>query len=108
MRVAYIEVVEFEARPPTAQELEEAAKDQIVASRSPTGEHPAGLVAAGAVRVLKVDSIDQQKGLIALNDSGRIVTVQAKYPQNLKLLHVGEPIVVKVVELVAADIVPAN
>jgi hypothetical protein len=41
---------------------------------------------------------------LTLSNAGSVVTVKAKYPENLKVLKVGDTVVVKTSELVAARI----
>lgn len=108
VRVAFVELVEFEARQPTAQEIEEAGRNSVLAERSEKGKNPAAIAGVGTMRILKVCGIDKERGTVTLDDNGRVFAVKAKYPQNLALLHVGDPIVVKVAELVAGTILPAE
>jgi hypothetical protein len=100
----YFEAVEFEVRQPTAEELALAGVGVDLAARAPKGERPAALVAGERVDVLTIESIDKKKQLITLKGNEGYVTVKAKYPQNLKVVKVGDTVVVKTSELFAARI----
>lgn len=100
----YFEAVEFEVRQPTAEELELAGLGIDVAGRAAKGEKPAALIAGERVDILTIESIDKKKELITLKSPEGYVTVKAKYPQNLKVVKVGDTVVVKTSELFAARI----
>jgi len=100
----YFEAVEFEVRQPTAEELELAGIGIDVAGRAAQGKKPAALVAGERVDILTIESIDKKKQLITLKSPEGYVTVKAKYPQNLKVVKVGDTVVVKTSELFAARI----
>ncbi len=100
----YFEAVEFEVRQPTAEELELAGIGIDVAGRAAKGQKPAALVAGERVDILTIESIDKKKELITLKSPEGYVTVKAKYPQNLKVVKVGDTVVVKTSELFAARI----
>jgi hypothetical protein len=100
----YFEAVEFEVRQPTAEELELAGLGIDVAGRAAKGEKPAALIAGERVDILTIESIDKKKELITLRSPEGYVTVKAKYPQNLKVVKVGDTVVVKTSELFAARI----
>jgi hypothetical protein len=100
----YFEAVEFEVRQPTAEELELAGIGIDVAGRAAQGKKPAALVAGERVDILTIESIDKKRQLITLKSPEGYVTVKAKYPQNLKVVKVGDTVVVKTSELFAARI----
>jgi hypothetical protein len=75
-----------------------------VAGRAPQGSKPAALVAGERVDILTIESIDKKKQLITLKSPEGYVTVKAKYPQNLKVVKVGDTVVVKTSELFAARV----
>jgi hypothetical protein len=100
----YFEAVEFEVRKPTAEELALAGVGVDLAARAPTGQRPAALLAGERVDILTIESIDKKKELITLKSAEGYVTVKAKYPQNLKVVKVGDTVVVKTSELFAARI----
>ncbi len=100
----YYEAVDFEVRKPTAQELEVNGIDLDVAAVAKKGEKPAAVLATSRVDVLTIESIDKAKQLLTLRSGEGFVTVKAKYPQNLKVLKVGDTVVVKTSELFAARI----
>jgi hypothetical protein len=100
----YFEAVEFEVRQPTPEELALAGLGVDVAGRAAEGQKPAALVAGERVDILTIESIDKKKELITLKSPEGYVTVKAKYPQNLKVVKVGDTVVVKTSELFAARI----
>jgi len=100
----YFEAVEFQVRQPTKEERELAGVGVDIAARAPKGDKPAALVAGERVDILTIESIDKKKELITLKGQEGYVTVKAKYPQNLKVLKVGDTVVVKTSELFAARI----
>ena len=100
----YLEAIEFEVRQPSPEELKLAGVDVDVVGRAAKGEKPAALAAVGRVDVLSVESIDRKRDLITLKSPEGYVTVKAKYPQNLKVVKVGDTVVVKTSELLAARI----
>jgi hypothetical protein len=102
----YFEAIEFEVRQPTKEERELAGVGIDIAARAPKGDKPAALVAGERVDILTIESIDKKKELITLKGTEGYVTVKAKYPQNLKVLKVGDTVVVKTSELFAARIQP--
>lgn len=105
LELDYFESVEFEVRKPTPEELALAGIDVDVAAKAGRGEKPAAAIAAERIDVLVVESLDKKKELITLRGpQGGLVTVKAKYPQNMKVIKVGDTIVVKSSELVAASI----
>lgn len=100
----YFEAVEFEVRKPTDEELRVAGLGLDVAGRAAKGDKPAALLAGERVDILTIESIDKKKQLITLKSPEGYVTVKAKYPQNLKVVKVGDTVVVKTSELFAARI----
>lgn len=100
----YYEAVDFEVRKPTAEELAAQGVETDLAAVSAKGEKPAALLATTRVDILTIDSIDKKKETITLSSGTDYVTVKAKYPQNLKVLKVGDTVVVKTSELFAARI----
>jgi hypothetical protein len=100
----YFEAVEFEVRKPTDEELRVAGLGLDVAGRAAEGDKPAALLAGERVDILTIESIDKKKQLITLKSPEGYVTVKAKYPQNLKVVKVGDTVVVKTSELFAARI----
>jgi hypothetical protein len=100
----YFEAVEFEVRKPTPEEIALAGVGVDVAGRAPQGSKPAALVAGERVDILTIESIDKKKQLITLKSPEGYVTVKAKYPQNLKVVKVGDTVVVKTSELFAARV----
>lgn len=104
----YFEAVEFEVRAPTEQERQLAGVGVDLASRAAKGERPAALLAGERVDILTIESIDRKKQLITLKGSQGFVTVKAKYPQNLKVVKVGDTVVVKTSELFAARVKPVG
>jgi hypothetical protein len=100
----YYEAVDFEVRKPTADELAVSGLDVDVAAVADKTEKPAAVLATSRVDVLTIESIDKQKELLTLRSGEGYVTVKAKYPQNLKVLKVGDTVVVKTSELFAARI----
>jgi hypothetical protein len=100
----YFEAVEFEVRQPTAEEVALAGVGVDVAGRAPKGNKPAALVAGERVDILTIESIDKKRQLITLKSPEGYVTVKAKYPQNLKVVKVGDTVVVKTSELFAARV----
>ena len=60
-------------------------------------------------RIVTVESIDRSKDLLTVRSrSGDITTIKAKYPQNLSLLKTGDTIVVRIIEALAAAVVPLS
>jgi hypothetical protein len=102
----YFEAVEFEVRQPTQEERELAGLGVDLAARAARGEKPAALVAGERVDILTIESIDRRRELITLKGPEGYVTVKAKYPQNLKVVKVGDTVVVRTSELFAARIQP--
>lgn len=100
----YYEAVDFEVRKPTDQELAENGLVLDVAAVSKQDSRPAAALATSRVDVLTIESIDTKKDLLTLRSGEGFVTVKAKYPQNLKVLKVGDTVVVKTSELFAARI----
>lgn len=100
----YFEAVEFEVRQPTPEERELAGVGVDVAARAEKGDKPAALVAGQRVDILTIEAIDKKKQLLTLQGPEGYVTVKAKYPQNLKVVKVGDTVVVKTSELFAARI----
>jgi hypothetical protein len=100
----YFEAVEFEVRKPTQEEMELAGIGIDVAGRAAQGQKPGAVVAGERVDILTIESIDKKKQLITLKSPEGYVTVKAKYPQNLKVVKVGDTVVVKTSELFAARI----
>jgi len=98
------EAIDFEVRKPTQEELAMQGVDVDVAAVADKGQKPAAVLASTRVDVLTIDKIDTQKETLTLSNAGSVVTVKAKYPQNLKVLKVGDTVVVKTSELVAARI----
>jgi hypothetical protein len=101
LELDYFEAVDFEVRQPTEEEKQIAGLDIDVAARATEGEKPAGIVAGERVDILTVESIDKKKQLITLKAPEGYVTVKAKYPQNLRMLKIGDTVVVKTSELFA-------
>jgi hypothetical protein len=104
----YFEAIEFEVRKPTPEERELAGLGIDLAARAAQGEKPAALVAGERVDILTIESVDRKKELITLKGPEGYVTVKAKYPQNLKVIKVGDTVVVKTSELFAARIQPVG
>jgi len=102
----YFEAVEFEVRQPTEEERQLAGVGVDVAARAAKGERPAALAAGERVDILVIESIDRKKQLITLKGRQGFVTVKAKYPQNLKVVKVGDTVVVRTSELFAARVKP--
>ena len=100
----YYEAVDFEVRKPTQEELAVNGVEVDVAAMSEKGQKPAAALATTRVDVLTIESIDKSKDLLTLRGDTGYVTVKPKYPQNLKVLKVGDTIVVKTSELFAARI----
>lgn len=102
----YFEAIEFEVRAPTEEERQLAGVGVDIAARAPLGERPAALAAGERVDILVIESIDRKKELITLKGPQGFVTVKAKYPQNLKVVKVGDTVVVRTSELFAARVKP--
>jgi hypothetical protein len=102
----YFEAIEFEVRAPTEEERQLAGIGIDVAARAAKGERPAALAAGERVDILVIESIDRKKQLITLKGPQGLVTVKAKYPQNLKVVKVGDTVVVRTSELFAARVTP--
>jgi hypothetical protein len=102
VRVAYVATVEFEVRNPTAEEIQAAGREAVIGGRAEKGEMPARVLAHGGLSILTVESIDTAKGLLVLKRGAELVTVRAKHPENLKTMKVGDTVVVKAAEAVAA------
>ena len=100
----YYEAVDFEVRKPTQEELQNQGIEVDMAALSGKGEKPAAVLATARVDVLTIESIDKKKELLTLRTGEDVVTVKAKYPQNLKVLKVGDTVVVTTSELFAARI----
>jgi hypothetical protein len=102
----YFEAIEFEVRAPTEEERQLAGIGIDVAARAAKGERPAALAAGERVDILVIESIDRKKQLITLKGPQGFVTVKAKYPQNLKVVKIGDTVVVRTSELFAARVKP--
>jgi hypothetical protein len=102
----YFEAIEFEVRAPTEEERQLAGLGIDVAARAAKGERPAALAAGERVDILVIESIDRKKQLVTLKGPDGFVTVKAKYPQNLKVVKVGDTVVVRTSELFAARVKP--
>jgi hypothetical protein len=102
----YFEAIEFEVRAPTEEERQLAGLGIDVAARAAKGERPAALAAGERVDILVIESIDRKKQLVTLKGPEGFVTVKAKYPQNLKVVKVGDTVVVRTSELFAARVKP--
>lgn len=102
----YFEAIEFEVRAPTEEERQLAGIGVDLAARAAKGERPAALAAGERVDILVIESIDRKKELITLKGPQGFVTVKAKYPQNLKVVKVGDTVVVRTSELLAARVKP--
>jgi hypothetical protein len=100
----YFEAVEFQVRKPTPEEMELAGVGVDLAGRAAKGQKPAAVIAGERVDILTIEAIDKKKQLITLKSAEGYVTVKAKYPQNLKVVKVGDTVVVKTSELFAARI----
>jgi hypothetical protein len=108
VNVAYLEAVDFEVRQPTSEELARSKAGVAVVGRAPLGAKPSGIVAAQQTKIFVVESLDMQKSLVTLKEGERLLTVRAKYPENLSSVNLGDTVVVTVSELVAADIRPLS
>ena len=101
LQLDYFEAVEFEIRQPTPEELQAAEVGIELAARAAEGDKPGALVASKRIDILTVESIDRKKELITLRAPEGFVTVKAKYPENLRVVKVGDTVVVKSSELFA-------
>lgn len=101
LKLDYFEAVEFEIRKPTAEELQAAEVGIELSARAAEGNKPGALVATKRIDILTVESIDRKKELITLRAPEGYVTVKAKYPENLRVVKVGDTVVVKSSELFA-------
>ena len=103
--VEYYLSVAFEAREPTASELEMDNSALALSGRAALGEKPGMRAAQGRVKVVTVESINKGKQLVVVRDlAGNYSTVKAKYPENLAYISEGDKIVVTVTEALAARI----
>jgi hypothetical protein len=104
--LAIVESIDFEVREPTAEEKAMVNEAAVIAGRTPQGSSPGAFVSAGQTKILVVDSLNQDKGLVTFKDGDRLFTVKAKYPQNLKTVKSGDTVVVTMSEAIAASIQP--
>ena len=108
VKLDYYESVAFEVREPTKEELAMSGSAIGITGKAPKGEKPAAIAAAGRISVLTIDSIDKKKELITLKGESGLVTVKAKYPQNLGFIKQGDKVVVTTSELFAARVQPVG
>jgi hypothetical protein len=104
VEIDYFEAVAFEVRQPTQEERELAGVTVDIAMAAEKGAKPAAILGGERVDILTVAGIDLKKEAITLNGPNGPVTVKAKYPENLKVVKVGDTVVVKTSELLAAGI----
>ncbi len=105
VRVAYRQKLSFELREPTEQELAMSGSKVGLAGRSPLGDLPGGAVVTAGLSVVTIESVSKNKEQVAVKTAdGRIVTIQAKYPENLALVKKGQKAVVTYGESVVAEV----
>lgn len=69
------------------------------------GEVPGGAVAGQVSIVVSVEAIDHAKGTVTVKGpDGAVETVKARYPEKLKLLKVGDELVVSVSRAIAISL----
>jgi hypothetical protein len=108
VRLAYMEAIDFQVRQPTPEEIAMANQGVVLAGRAPKGSNPAGVVAAGAIKIVTIEAIDKVNSLVTLKEGTQLLTVKAKYPQNLASVKAGDSVVVTISELIAAEITPVQ
>jgi hypothetical protein len=104
VELEYFQSIEFEVRQPTREELEMSGLGVGVAGRAPLGAKPGAVVAGQQIGVVTIEAIDKKRQEVTVRGDGGIMTVKAKYPENLRLLKVGDTVVVKTTELLAASV----
>jgi hypothetical protein len=104
LELEYLQSVEFEVRKPTKEELALSGLGVGVAGRAPLGTKPGGIVAGQQIGVVTIESINKKQEEVTVRGEGGSMTVKAKYPENLKVLKVGDTVVVKTTEMLAASI----
>ncbi len=100
----YVESVEFEVRKPTKEELAAAGDELIAAARAPLGEKPAAAAGEAHIAIVTIEAIDQVKETLTVKGTDGSMVVKAKYPENLKFVKVGDTVVVRTAEILAAEI----
>ena len=105
LRITYHQTVAFEFREPTAAEVELAGKEITAAGRARLGEMPGAAALSSKLAIVTVVSVSTDKQQLAVQASdGRVVTIQAKYPENLALAKKGQKAVVYYGEGVVAEV----
>jgi hypothetical protein len=104
----YVEAIEFEVRKPTQEEIDLAGAELDASAVSKRGEKPGAAVISERIDILVVEKVNKKKELVTLRGPQGPVTVKAKYPENLKVLKVGDTVVVRSSELLAARIQPVG
>ncbi len=104
LELEYFQSIEFEVRQPTEEEIEMSGLGVGVAGNAPLGSKPGALVAGQQIGVVTIEAIDKKQKEITVRGDGGTMTVKAKYPRNLDVLKIGDTVVIKTTELLAASI----
>lgn len=106
VELVYMQAIDFQVRKPTAEEIARSNQGAGFVARAPKGSKPFGLAAASETSIFTIAAIDTSNSMVSLRDGERLVTVKAKYPENLKLVKEGDSVVVTVSEYVVAQVKP--
>jgi len=105
IKVYYRRAASFEVREPTADEIALSGTQITAASRARLGELPGALANVSGISIVTIDSISKEKQLVNIKTAdGRIVPIQAKYPENLSLVKPGQKAIVTWGETVVAGV----
>lgn len=105
LALKYYESLEFEVRPPTADELRNPETITELAGRNPKDLPPA----AGGIRslhmIVKITAIDKAAQTVTVREpSGKLLTVKAKEPKNLDKIKIGNSVAVTYTEALAIGV----
>ena len=105
LKVFYRRTLAFELREPTEAEVAIAGSEVAAGSRAKLGQLPGAAITSSRLAIVTIDSVSTEKKEVAVKTAdGSIVTIQAKYPENLALVKKGQKAVVTYGETVVAGV----
>jgi hypothetical protein len=97
----------YEVRKPTAAEKKNPKTVVESAGKSEPGMPPAAAAALRARAIVTIEAIDHAaKTVTVKGPEGRVVTIKAEHPENLKRVKVGDTVAVTYSEAVAVSLEP--
>jgi hypothetical protein len=109
VKAAYKQKVTFEFREPTADEIAMSGSELTAEGRAPVGGMPGAIAASKKLTIVTVESVSKAKGEIVVKTAdNRLVSIHAKYPENLKFAKKGQKAVVTYGEAIAATVESAQ